>query len=392
MNVSPRIASAAARLKGEAAFEVLAKARALEKQGKHIVHLEIGQPDFKTPASVVKAAIESLERGETGYAPTLGLPELREAIAKRESSLRGVSIDPATVVVVPGAKTGIFLAMAATLEPSDEVIYPDPGFPAYENIATYLGATLRPLPIVESRDFSFDREAFAELVNKKTKLVVLNSPSNPTGGVIPLEDLTFIAELARSHNFYVLSDEIYDELSFSGVASSPFDIPELRERTLMVNGFSKIYAMPGWRLGYVIAPPSFMGVMETLAVNLFSCTATFTQKAGVVAISDRDNVVHMREEYQARRDYLVDALNAIPNVTCRVPGGAFYVFPNVSAFGKTSQEIADYLLEETGVAVLPGTAFGAHGEGYLRLSYATSRADLEEAVRRIRKGLAELPA
>lgn len=390
MTMHPRIASAAARMKGEAAFSVLAKARALEAQGKHIVHLEIGQPDFKTPESIVRAAVDSLERGETGYAPTLGLPALREAIAKRESTLRGVSVTSETVVVVPGAKTALFLAMAATIESGDEVIYPDPGFPAYENIATYLGAVLRPLPIVESRGFSFDREAFASLVNEKTRLVILNSPSNPTGGVIPAEDLAFVAELARKHDFYILSDEIYNELSFSGDVPSVYDIPEIRERTLVVNGFSKTYAMPGWRLGYLIVPPVFMHTMEMLAVNLFSCTATFTQQAGVVAVSDMEAIVPMREEYRGRRDYLVAALNAIPNVSCAAPGGAFYVFPNISAFNKTSQEVADYLLNEAGVAVLPGTAFGSHGEGYLRLSYATSRAELEEAVSRITKGLSSL--
>lgn len=393
MEYAPHIALAAKRLKGEAAYEVLAKAKALEAQGKKIVHLEIGQPDFRTPEPIIRAAIESLERGETGYAPTLGLQELREAIAKKESAMRGVSVDPAQVVVVPGAKTGLFLVMAATLNPGDEVIYPDPGFPAYENIATYLGAVLRPLPIVESRGFSFDRDTFASLVNEKTKLVVLNSPSNPTGGVIPADDLAFVAELAQKYDFHILSDEIYNELSFDGATvASIFDLPSVRERTLVVNGYSKTYAMPGWRLGYVIAPMAFMGVLEMLAVNLFSCTATFTQRAGVVAVSDVGDIEHMRTEYQSRRDFLVEALNAIPGVTCAVPGGAFYVFPNITSFGKTSQEIADHLLANAGVAVLPGTAFGGHGEGYLRLSYATSRVELEEAVRRIASGLASISA
>lgn len=390
MSHSSRIASAAASLKGEGAFLVLAKARALEREGKSIVHLEIGQPDFRTPEPVVTAAIESLSRGETGYAPTLGLPELREAIAVRESKIRNTKINADSVVVVPGAKSALFLAMAAVINPGDEVIYPDPGFPAYQNIATYLGAVLRPLPLIEERGFSFDREAFRSLVSEKTKLVILNAPSNPTGGVLPADDLAFIADLAATFNFYVLSDEIYNELSFAGIPPSIFDIPGMPERTLVANGFSKTYAMPGWRLGYLLAPAALMSTMENLAVNLFSCTATFTQRAGIVAALDMESVVTMRKEYQVRRDYLVKTLNEMPGVSCTVPEGAFYVFPNISALGKTSQEVADFLLEDAGVAVLPGTAFGSHGEGYLRLSYATSQAELEEAMRRMAEGLKRL--
>jgi len=381
------IAIAAAQMKGEAAFTVLARAQALESKGKNIVHLEIGQPDFATPASVVEAGIDALRRGETGYAPTLGLPELREAIAKRESKLRGYSVDPSHIIVTPGAKTDLFLIMAALLEPGDELVYPDPGFPAYENIGVYLKAVLKPLPLLESKNFSFDREEFARLVNDRTKLVILNSPSNPTGGVIPAEDLAFIAELALKHDFFILSDEIYSELSFLSSVPSPYDIEAVRDRVLVASGFSKTYAMPGWRLGYVIAPPDMMRTLEILAVNVFSCTATFTQRAGIVAAQDFESVVSMREEYRRRRDYLTNALNHIPGVSCFLPGGAFYVFPNIMSFGASSKKIADYLLEESGLALLPGTGFGAHGEGYLRLSFAASQTVLEEGVRRIKEGL-----
>lgn len=382
--------AAALRLKGEAAYQVLARARALERQGRSIVHLEIGQPDFKTPKAIVDAAIASLTRGDTGYAPTLGLPELREAIAGRETKRQTAAVAADQVVVVPGAKTAIFLAMAVVLEPGDEVIHPDPAFPAYENIADYLGAVRRPLPLLEEKDFSFDRAKFESLITPKTKLVILNSPSNPTGGVIPADDLEFVAQLAVKHNFYICTDEIYDELSYEEQPGSVYALAGCADRTFIVNGFSKTYAMPGWRLGYLVAPHALMGAIENLAVNVFSCTTTFSQYAAITALSDEHDIGAMRVEYKRRRDYLVSALNAIPGVTCRTPGGAFYVFPNITSFGRSSQEIADHLLDGSGVALLPGTAFGACGEGYLRLSYAAGQRELEEAVRRISKGLATL--
>ncbi len=385
-----RIARAAQALKGEAAYEVLSAARALERDGTSVVHLEIGQPDFKTPQPIIDEAIASLSRGETGYAPTLGLPELRAAIANRESARRGRIIDPQNVVVTPGAKTAIFLGMAALVNPGDEVIYPDPGFPAYESITRYLGGVPRPLPIIEAKNFSFDRDAFADLVNEKTKLVILNSPSNPTGGVIPPEDLAFVAELARKHNFFVLSDEIYDELSFERASVSIAEMEDMQSHTFIVNGFSKTYAMPGWRLGYIVVPEGYRAIMDLLAVNLFSCTATFIQRAGVVAITNTSDIEGMRVQYKERRDYLVAALNEIPGVSCKTPGGAFYVFPNVTSFNRSAKDIADHLLSKAGVAVLPGTAFGQCGEGYLRLSYATSLPLLQEAVARIKNGLASL--
>jgi len=382
---------AALRMNGEAAFVMLARAKELEREGKSIIHLEIGQPDFPTPPGVVEAGIASLQRGETGYAPTLGLPALRLGLAEKEGKKRGSIITPESIAVVPGAKTALFVAMASVLDEGDEVIYPDPAFPAYRNISNYLGASALPLPLIESKGFSFDRDVFARLVSDKTKLVVLNSPSNPTGGVIPKEDLAFIAELAVKHDFWILSDEIYDELSFENeVVPSIYDFPGMAERTLMVNGFSKTYAMPGWRLGYLIVPETLRGVVENLCVNLFSCTATFTQYAALAALEEKESIESMREEYRARRDYLVEALNTIPGISCQTPSGAFYVFPNITGLGLTSAQMADHILIDGGVALLAGTGFGPYGEGYLRLSYATSMTLLIEAVERIRQSCARL--
>lgn len=378
-------------LKGEAAFAVLSRVEELERGGRNIVHMEIGQPDFKTSAPIVEGALASLRRGDHGYAPTLGIRALREAIAKRESKKRGTDVDWQNVVITPGGKMSIFTAMAATLESGDEVIYPDPGFPTYRNVSDYLQCAPRMLPLVESRNFSFDREVFARLISPKTRMIILNSPSNPTGGIIPGEDLRFIAEYAKKKGIWIVSDEIYDELSFAeDRVPSIWDIPELQEQTVVLNSFSKTFAMAGWRLGYMIVPNPLISAIGVLAVNLFGCTATFTQHAGVIAASLYDEVLHMRSQYLERRNYLVDALNRINGVSCRMPEGAFYVFPNVSSFGKSSKEIAEKLLVDFGVAVLPGTAFGEHGEGYLRLSYATSMDNIREAVKRISKGLNSL--
>jgi aspartate aminotransferase len=385
-----KISTMAATLQGEGAYVVLAKAKELEKMGKSIVHLEIGQPDFPTPLPIVEAAIESLKRGETYYAPTLGLRELREVIADRESRVHGVPVVANQIVVCPGAKTGLFLTMSAVLNPGDEVIIPNPGFPAYENISHFLGAIPVSLPLVEEKNFSFDRDTFLGLLTDKTKLVILNSPSNPTGGLIPLEDLQFVAELARERGFFVLSDEIYDELSFKNEkVPSIYNLPGMADRVLIVNGFSKTYAMPGWRLGYIVAPEAMIPAIENLAVNTFSCTSTFSQRAAIVAIRDVTDIEVMQKEYLRRRDYLITALNDIPGVSCTVPEGAFYAFPNVSSFGKPSAEIGDHLLR-AGVALLAGTYFGKHGEGYLRLSYATSMDILEEGIARMRSGLSTL--
>ncbi len=383
------IAKLVQEMKGEGAYEVLAKSKLLEREGKNIVHVEIGQPDFATPQKIVEAAIQSLRNGETGYAPTLGMPELRTAIAEYDSKNRNVKVDTEQVVVTPGAKMALVLAMFAVLEKGDEMIFPDPAFPAYENICRYLGAVPVSLPLLEEKDFSFDRKVFESLITPKTKLIVLSSPSNPTGGVIPEDDLKFVAELAQKNDIFVLSDEIYNELSFEGQTPSIYNFEGMKDRTFVVNGFSKTFAMTGWRLGYLIAPSKFLPAIENLAVNLFSCTTTFVQRAGIVALKEVTDTVNMREEYKKRRDYLVEALNNIPGVTCKKPGGAFYVFPNISSFGKTSFEIGELLLKN-GVAALAGTYFGKYGEGYLRMSYATSMEQLQEAIKRMTKAFETL--
>lgn len=378
-------------LHGEEAYAVLSRVSELERAGKNIIQLQIGQPDFLTPEPIVEAAIASLKRGDHGYAPTLGIWELREAIARAESEKRGAAVRPECVAVMPGGKTGIFVAMSAVLGSGEEVMYPDPGFPTYRNVCDYLRAVPKPLPIVESRNFSFDRDAFDSLVSPKTKLIVLNSPSNPTGGVIPAEDLAFIADAAKKNGAWVISDDIYEELVFDGKRiPSIFDLPDMPSRTLVLNSFSKTYAMTGWRLGYIVAPAELMPVLDVLSVNLFACTATFTQYGALAAFPLSKEIERMRAEYKKRRDYLVEALNTIPGVSCKLPEGAFYTFPNVKSFGMPSAQIAERLLAEFDVAVLPGTAFGAYGEGYLRLSYATSMENLKEGIHRLTKGFAAL--
>ena len=378
-------------LHGEEAYTVLARVVELEKKGKNIVKLQIGQPDFLTPEPVVKAAVASLERGDHGYAPTLGIWELRQAIAKAESEKRGFEVSPECVAIMPGGKTGIFVAMSLVLQQGEEVIYPDPGFPSYRNVCDFLSAVPKPLPIVEDKNFSFDHEAFDSLVSPKTKLIVLNSPSNPTGGVISKDDLTYVAEAAKKNGSWVISDEIYEELVFDGErAPSIYDLPGMPERTLVLNSFSKTYAMTGWRLGYIIAPRELMPVIDVISTNMFACATTFTQYGALAAFSLTKDVERMRSEYAKRRDYLVAALNNVPGVSCTMPKGAFYAFPNIKSFGLTSEEIAERLLTEFDVAVLPGTAFGPQGEGYLRLSYATSMENLEEGIRRLTKGFASL--
>ncbi len=381
--------SAADRLngvQGELAFSVLAKAQALEQQGKSVIHLEIGQPDFRTPDAVTDAAIEALRGGKTRYTPTLGIPELRQAIAEYVTRTRNVEVGSHMVAVSPSPKTAIFMAIGLLVNPGDEVIYPDPGFPTYENAVKFFGGIPRALPAHEERHFSFDREEFKKLFSKKTKLIILNSPSNPTGALIPKEDLEIIAEAVRSSDCYVLTDEIYSRMLYDDHRyESIYSLPGMREKTFLIDGFSKSYSMTGWRLGYLIAPERFMDTLEVFAVNLFSCTATFTQYAGLAALKmDQAWVLKMVKEFQTRRDVLVEGLNSIPGITCEMPGGAFYAFPNIKKLGVSSATLADRLLEEAGVALLPGTAFGNHGEGYVRLSYANSLLNLEEAVRRIK--------
>jgi aspartate aminotransferase len=369
-------------LKPEGAYAVLARAQALEAQGREILHLEIGQPDFPTPGHVAEAGMEAIHSGKTRYNPPAGIPALRQAIAVYTSRRLGLDLDPACVVVGPGAKPGLFFPALALVQPGDEVIYPDPGFPSYAAIVGVAGGTPVPIPLREENSFSFDLEVFDSKVSDRTKLIILNSPGNPTGGVIPFEDLEHIAEKARRHDAWVLSDEIYTRLVYDGGrARSIAEVDGMLERTIIVDGFSKTYSMTGWRLGYTIAPPALAARIELLLTHAVGCTATFTQYAGVEALTGpQDFVAEMVIEYQRRRDRMLELVNAIPGVHAQRPQGAFYLFPNVGAFSLSSAEIATRLLDEAGVAVLSGSDFGPGGEGYIRLVYATSMEVIEKSM------------
>lgn len=374
------------RLGTESAFDVMARAKALEAQGKDIIYLQIGEPDFDTPAHVVEAGVKALRDGETHYTPAAGIPQLREAVAHEISTTRGVPIDPAQVVVTPGGKPIMFYLILALAGPGDEVIYPDPGFPIYGSVINFAGATPKPLPIREELNFRFDLDELRALVSDKTRLVIINSPANPTGGVLSDEDLAEVARLAVEHDFVVMSDEIYCKITYDGVkANSVIGYPGMQERTVILDGFSKTYAMTGWRLGYGVMPVALAQQVTRLAINCNSCVPGFTQLAGVAALTGpQDGVVEMVAEFKRRRDAIVAGLNELPNVTCRTPEGAFYVFPNLSAYG---DGLGDYLLNDAGVAVLDGSGFGAQGRGYLRISYANSLPNIERALERMADAL-----
>lgn len=375
----------------EGAYFMLARARNLEAAGREIIHLEIGEPDFATPEHIAEAGIRAIEEGRTRYNPPRGVGELREAIAAEASQRRGIPIRPSQVVIGPGAKPALFFPTLALVQPGDEVIYPDPGFPTYRAMIEVAGGTPVPVPLREENEFSFDLQSFDRLVNERTRMILLNSPSNPTGGVMPLSALEHIAEIARQRELWVLSDEIYTRLSYERPALSIAALPEMLERTIICDGFSKTYAMTGWRLGYGIMPEALAERVELLLTHSIGCTADFTQYAGLVAIQGSQAATEaMVAEYRRRRDILVDGLNTIPGVRCQKPQGAFYVFPNITAFGKSSNWIADFLLNEAGVAVLPGTAFGMYGEGYLRLCFANSLENIHKAVQNISTALNNL--
>ena len=381
-----KLAERMSRIGTESAFEVLVKAKALEKQGKNIVHLEIGQPDFPTPRHVIEAGKRALDEGWTGYGPTAGFPEFREMIAAYVSRTRGIRVGADNVCVVPGGKPIMFFTMMAVLEPGDEVIYPNPGFPIYESVIEFLGATAVPMPLVESRGFSFDLDLFASKLSPRTKMVVLNSPANPTGGVIPGDDLARIADLLRNRDVLILSDEIYSRIVYQDAPQSITQFDGLLEKTIILDGFSKTYSMTGWRLGYGVMPTWLADAVNLLMVNSNSCTASFTQRAGMAALEGPQECVDtMVEEFRHRRDAIVEGLNGIPGFRCSVPAGAFYAFPNITATGMTSRELADLLLYDAGVACLSGTAFGRYGEGYLRFSYANSLSNIREALARIQR-------
>jgi len=381
-----RLAERVGQLKIESAFEVLVRARALEKQGRSIIHLEIGEPDFPTPPHIVEAGKRALDEGFTKYGPTAGLPELRESIARYISRTRGIAVTPDCVCVTPGGKPIMFFTMLALLEPGDEVIYPDPAFPIYESMIRFAGAIPVPIPLVESRGFSFDPELFRSKLSERTRMVILNSPQNPTGGVIPADDIAALAAMLRDRDIMVLSDEIYSRLSYEGTPVSIAGFDGMQEKTIILESFSKTYSMTGWRLGYGVMPLWLADAVNILMVNSNSCTAAFTQRAGIAALEGpQDCVDQMAAEFRRRRDAICAGLNAIPGFRCPVPAGAFYAFCNVEGTGIGSKELADYLLNEAGVASLNGGAFGEHGNGYIRFSYANSMENLMEAVERIRK-------
>ena len=374
-------------LKVEGAYAVLAKAQALEADGRDILHFEIGQPDFDTFPNIGMAGMRAIANGKTNYTPPAGTPTFRRAIAMDASARRGVDIAPEQVVVSPGGKPNIFFPTMALVNPCDEVIYPNPGFPTYEAMIGVAGGVAVPVPLVEENDFSFDLDVFDELINKKTKMIIINSPNNPTGGIIPKADLEHIASAAKKYNAWVLSDEIYARIVYDGMDDAPsiYALPDMAERTIIMDGFSKTYAMTGWRLGYGIMPKELARRVGLLLTHSLGSTAEFTQYAGIEALTgDQDQVDAVVAEYEKRRNVIVDGLNSLPGVSCQKPQGAFYVFPNITGLGKSSNEVANWILEEAGVALLPGTAFGAHGEGYLRLSYANSVENIEIAIERIR--------
>ncbi len=368
----------------ESAFEVLARAQELEAQGRKVIHLEIGEPDFPSPSHVVEAGKRALDEGWTRYGPTAGLPELREAVAAYVSRSRDIKADPGSVCVVPGAKPILFFTMIALLDSGSEVIYPDPGFPIYESMIRFLSACPVPIPLREDRGFSFDLDRLRDGLTDKTKMVILNSPQNPTGGVIPREDMEIIAGMLRDRDVVILSDEIYMRICYEEEPVSIASCDGMLDKTVIIDGFSKTYSMTGWRLGFGVMPKWIAEAVNKLMVNSNSCTASFTQRAGIAALEGPQDCVHsMVAEFQTRRDAIVNGLNQIPGFRCPLPAGAFYAFPNIEGTGMTSKALADLLLTEAGVATLSGASFGEHGEGYLRFSYANSLPNILEAVERI---------
>jgi aspartate/methionine/tyrosine aminotransferase len=379
------------RLGTETAFEVLARAKALEAQGRSVVHLEIGEPDFDTPRNIVDAGVKALQEGATHYGPSAGLPRAREAFAEHFSRDRGVKVTPEQFVITPGAKPILYFVITALVDEGEEVVYPNPGFPIYESVIDFVGGKAVPLPLREQNDFRIDHDELRSLTNSNTKLIVINSPGNPTGGVLTMEDLEVVAEVAKENDAWVLADEIYSHIVYEGEHRSILEIDGMAERTIVLDGHSKTYAMTGWRLGYGVMPQDLAPAIARLMTNVNSCTASFTQLAGVEALlGDQSGAEAMVKEFQIRRDLLVDALNDIPGLRCKKPGGAFYVFPNVEETGAKAEDFARTLLDEYGVASLAGTSFGRFGAGYLRFSYANSQDNLREAVTRIRRYVDDL--
>jgi aspartate/methionine/tyrosine aminotransferase len=388
-----RLAERMYRLGTETAFEVAARARALEAQGKPIIHLEIGEPDFDTPHHIREAAAEALEQGYTHYTGATGIPELREAIAAYSGGKRGLKFDPANVVVTPGAKPIMYYTILALIEPGDEVIYPNPGFPIYESMINFLGGVAVPLQLSEQRNFRINLDELRSKVSSKTRMIILNSPHNPTGGVLTQSDLRAIANVAIENDLMVLADEIYSETIYEAEHHTIMSFPGMMERTILLDGFSKTFAMTGWRLGYGVFPGELVPHISRLIINSVSCTSAFSQRAAIAALNGpRDEVEKMQEAFTMRRELVYNGLNKIPGLRCNKPEGAFYAFPNITDTGLDSRAYADYLLHEADVAVLPGTSFGEFGEGYIRISFANSAENLAEAMRRIEKANLALPA
>ncbi len=387
----PRFADRMSRLGVESAFVVLARAKELERKGKSIIHCEIGQPDFDTPAHIKEAAKKALDEGFTGYTPSNDILELREAIAEFVSSSRGIDVSPDQVVVTVGAKLAIFAALMAFVNPGDEVIIPMPAYPSYECVTEFVGGVVKPVVLREEREFSPSGEEIANAVTDRTRVIVINTPCNPTGGIYRREDLEAIVEVAKEHDLWIISDEIYEDIIFDGRKhESVLSIPGAEERSVMISGFSKTFAMTGWRLGYAVAPKEVADYITKIQLNTVSCPVSFAQKAAIDAIKGPwDEIKKMIKEYEERRDLLYREINKIPGFSMIKPAGTFYAFPNIKKFGVKSSEFANMLLEEAGVALLPGTAFGAPGEGYLRLSFATSKENLMEAMNRIRSFVEE---
>jgi len=386
-----KLASRMSRLGTETAFEVLARARSLEALGRNIIHLEIGEPDFDTPQHIVDEAVHALNNHATHYTPSSGIAELRQAIARYINRTRNLDVSPDNVVVVPGGKPIIFFSIMALINRGDEVIYPNPGFPIYESMINFVSAHAVPIPLKMERDFAFDINDLEKLITPCTRLLILNSPANPTGGVLTRSDLEAIAQLVISHDLIVLSDEIYSRIVYDGEFCSIASLPGMLERTIILDGFSKTYAMTGWRLGYGVMPVDLAQAVSRLITNSTSCTATATQIAGVKALTaPQDAVDQMVAKFKERRDLIVNGLNQIPGFKCLLPKGAFYAFPNIAGTGRKAKELADYLLADAGVATLAGTSFGQYGEGFLRLSYATSIENLNKALDRINVAVRKL--
>jgi aspartate aminotransferase len=387
------LADSLQRLGTETAFEVLARAKALEAQGRRMIHLQIGEPDFDTPAHIVEAAAKALRDGQTHYCPAPGIPELREACAAYLSRTRGLEIDAGRVLIAPGAKPFLFFGVLSTCNPGDEVIYPNPGFPIYESVIKWSGATPVPLPLTEENGFAFTAEDIAERLSPRTKLVILNSPANPTGGVVPREVNVDVARLLADHDCYILSDEVYSEMVYDGEHDSIATHEDLLDRTILLDGFSKTFAMTGWRMGYASMPPELVEPVTRLFINCHSCTPPAFQHAGVAALTGPMDEVHaMLREFRVRRELVVAGLNDLPGVSCVQPAGAFYAFPNISGTGMSARDLQDRLLEDAGVAMLAGTAFGEHGEGYMRVSYANSQHNIREALASMRELLERVAA